>query len=345
MTPPAASSTALEPGVVLDNRYRLEQAIGDGGMGRVWSAVHVSLGHRVAIKMLHGSVVHTEEARVRFAREARVMEALGDMSRHITRVIEHGVLGDGVPYLVMELLIGEGLDACLKREKVLTLARTSEIVAQLCKALAVAHVEGVVHRDLKPANIFLCKNEDGSLFVKLLDFGVAKALAEVGEDTGKGQVLGTPQYMSPEQMQTAATIDHRADLFAVGTIAYRCATGRSAFGKGTVSEMAVRILTQEPTPPSRINPALTIDFDEFITKCLAKSPDDRHGSARELADALALVVDVMGPAASRLPSQKPADSMLPPPAPPPRPKSNALSIGLVALITLALAVGLVLFRR
>jgi serine/threonine protein kinase len=346
MTSSSASSTALAAGIVLDNRYRLEQPIGDGGMGRVWAAEHVSLGNTVAIKVLHGNVMHDEEPRARFAREARVMAQLGDMSRHITRVIEHGVLDDGVPYLVMERLRGEGLDACLKRERVLPLARVADIVGQLCKALAVAHAEGIVHRDLKPANIFLCADEDGGLWVKLLDFGVAKALAEAGEQTGKGQVIGTPNYMSPEQLQTDAQIDHRADLFAVGTIAYRCAAGRVAFGKGTIQEMATRILTSTPAAPSTLNPALPVAFDEFVAKCMAKAPGDRYQTARELSEALNSISEEATESAKRLALDDPAEraSLTPSSARRAAPRRRvALGVGVLVAAAVA-ASGLVMLR-
>lgn len=342
MTSPAASSTGLATGVVLDNRYRLGESIGDGGMGKVWEAEQLSLGQTVAIKVLHGNVMYDDEPRARFAREARVMAQLGDMSRHITRVFEHGVLEDGVPYLVMERLRGEGLDACLKREKVLPIGRVADVIEQLCKALAVAHAEGIVHRDLKPANIFLCTDEDGCLWVKLLDFGVAKALAEVGEQTGKDQVIGTPNYMSPEQLQTDATIDHRADLFAVGTIAYRLATGRVAFGKGTMQEMAQRILSATPAAPTSINPSLPRSFDEFITKAIAKSPADRFQSARELSEALRKLVDEHVAGGSRVSALRldPASESVPSAAlslAPSSKKASKGSSGTIIAVVLAIA--------
>ena len=300
MKPIPASSAGLAAGLVFDNRYLLEEVIGYGGMGQVWSATHVTTQKNVAIKVLHENVIEEEDARIRFEREARVMESLGDMSRHITRVLEYGVLSDGVPYLIMERLTGEGLDVLLKREKLLPLPRVVDIVAQLCKALAVTHAEGIIHRDIKPPNIFLCPDpsDPEKIFVKLLDFGVVKVLSETGESTLQGKLIGTPNYMSPEQLTPRAPIDHRADIFAVGAIIYRCVTGRVAFGKGTPQEMIQRVLNEMPPQASSINPSLPPELDAYLALCLAKRPEERFQSVRELADTLRLVVE--DPVAARV---------------------------------------------
>ena len=271
-------------------------------MGQVWAAQHLTLGHHVAIKVLHGNIMSAAEPRARFEREARLMAQLGETSRHITRVIEHGVLSDGVPYLVMEHLRGEDLAIRLKRDKALPIAKVAEIVAQLAKALSAAHAQGVVHRDIKPANVFLTTDEEGNDLVKLLDFGVAKAVSDGNEQTMAGQVIGTPNYMAPEQLTGETVVDHRADLFAVGSVAYRCAVGKSAFGKGSISEMAMRVVSMQPAPPSSVNPSLPPSFDAFIAKCMAKSPSDRFQSARELADALTTVAADLGSAAYQVPT-------------------------------------------
>jgi serine/threonine-protein kinase len=273
---------------------------------------------------------------VRFVREARVMESLGDMSRHITRVLEYGVLSDGVPYLIMERLNGEGLDVLLKREKVLPLPRIVDIVGQLCKALAVTHAEGIIHRDIKPPNVFLCPDvaDPTKTFVKLLDFGVVKVLAEAGETTLQGQLIGTPNYMSPEQLTPKASIDHRADVFAVGAIIYRCATGRVAFGKGTPQEMIQRVLHEMPPPATSINPALPAEFDPFLQRCLAKRPEERFQSVRELADTLRLLVE--DPAAAWVYMSPPADSTTARPSvsPPTAPTRSPLPWVLLAVLVL-----------
>ena len=372
MKPLPASSAGLTPGAVFDSRYRLDEPIGFGGMGQVWSATNESLGTPVAIKVLHGNVVEDDDARQRFIREARVMESLGDMSRHITRVIDHGVLVDGVPYLIMERLHGEGLDLRLKRQKVMPLAEVADLVSQLCKALAVTHAEQIIHRDIKPANIFLCPEPGARFFVKLLDFGVVKVMTEVGESTGNGQIIGTPNYMAPEQLTPKAPIDHRADLFALGAIIYRCATGRVAFGKGTPQEMVQRVLHEMPPVPSTVNAELPPEFDAFMARALAKRPEERFASAREMADALQRIVD--DPVGARssislerssqnwpaqmmnvdepsftgrlsLPTPKPisAGSAAPVSAPTPK-KSSSLWIVLAALLVVGGVVGVLALR-
>lgn len=291
MKPIPAPSGGFVAGLVFDDRYLLEEVIGYGGMGQVWSATHVTTKQIVAIKVLHENVIQDEDARIRFEREAHVMESLGDMSRHITRLLEYGVLSDGVPYLIMERLIGEGLDVLLKRQKILPIPQVYTIVEQLGKALSITHAEEIIHRDIKPPNIFLCSDPDDpeKLFVKLLDFGVVKVLSEVGESTLQGQIIGTPNYMSPEQLTPHARIDHRADIFAVGAIIYRCITGRVAFGKGTPQEMVRRVLHEMPPPATSINPQLPPEYDAFFARCLAKKPEERFQSIRELLDILRLL--------------------------------------------------------
>ncbi len=287
----APGSATLGEGEIVGGKYRLVQELGVGAMGTVWSATHQTLGHQVAIKFLLRSIMASEEARGRFDREARLAARLGEASRHITRVIDHGVTDDRVPYLVMELLRGESLSARLKRDRRIPLPLAARIVQQLSRALHVAHSAGVVHRDLKPANIFLCTPEQGDeVDVKLLDFGIAKATAE-GEDetTGQGQILGTPSYMSPEQILNEKPIDARADLFAVAAVVYRMVVGRSPFGNGAIQEIGMRVMSVEPVPPSQIWPDLPVELDMWMQRGLAKTPEERFQSARELSDFLAVV--------------------------------------------------------
>jgi serine/threonine-protein kinase len=342
MSNPSSSSTSLKQGTLLDNRYRLDEIIGNGGMGQVWAAKNVQLGNVVAIKVLHDTVVNSDEPRMRFAREAKVMEQLGDMSKHITRVLEHGVLSDGVPYLVMELLRGEGLEVRLKRQKVMPLAEVADIVGQLCKALSITHAENIIHRDIKPQNIYLCPDPEdpAKIMVKLLDYGVAKAVSKANaENTPQGQIIGTPNYMSPEQIRTDQTVDHRADLFAVGAIAYRCATGRVAFGKGNAQELAQRVLAAMPTAPSSLNPALPPEFDAFVARCLAKDPAERYQSARELAEALHRVVEDTRHHVPR--SSTPSQVDL---APARKKSTGGLVLGVILVLLALAAVGGLLLR-
>jgi serine/threonine-protein kinase len=247
------------------------------------------LGNMVAIKFLHASVEAYPEGRLRFEREAKLSARLGEASRHICRVTDFGVIGSGTPFVVMELLQGEELSARIKREKQLPLPLIVEIVAQLCRALTVAHEAGVIHRDLKPANVFLCHSEDGEqVFVKLLDFGVAKAALEHEDTQGTraGTIFGTPGYMSPEQIVADTELDPRSDLWSVAVMVYRMATGRTPFGSGNLGELGLRILSTNPAPPSSVRPDLSRHFDEWMRKGLAKKREDRFATAIELSAAL-----------------------------------------------------------
>lgn len=287
----AESGPTFRPGVVVADKYRLLEAAGEGAMGTVWKAEHTSLGHTVAVKFLHGSVANAAEPRARFEREARLAAKLGEASRHITRVTDHGVTPDGTPFLVMEFLHGEGLEVRLKRERRLPMTLVAKITSQLSRALFVAHAAGVIHRDLKPANVFLCDSpEDGGLLVKLLDFGVAKATLENEENqaTRAGALIGTPNYMSPEQI-TGHTVDARSDLFGLAGIVYRMAVGKAPFGSGALSELAMRIVATEPPAPTSLAPDLPAEFDLWVKKALAKKPEDRFQNARDLSDSLAMV--------------------------------------------------------
>jgi eukaryotic-like serine/threonine-protein kinase len=290
-----ASGAALSEGEVIGGKYRLVSELGVGAMGVVWCATHVTLGHQVAIKFLLRSIMSSDVARTRFDREAKLAARLGEASRHITRVIDHGVTEDLVPFLVMELLRGESLSARLKRDRRIPLTLATRIVQQLSRALHVAHSAGVVHRDLKPANVFLCNPEHGEeVEVKLLDFGVAKATAESDDDnsTGQGQILGTPSYMSPEQIISDKPVDARSDLWAVAAIVYRMVCGRAPFGSGPIQEIALRIMSTEVIPPSQVINELPMELDMWMQRGLAKSPEERFQTARELADFLAVVAGV-----------------------------------------------------
>ncbi len=290
----AESGLTLQPGVIVAEKYRLLEPAGEGAMGSVWKAEHTTLGHTVAVKFLHGAVAKAAEPRARFEREARLAAKLGEASRHITRVSDHGVTEDGTPFLVMEFLQGEGLEVRLKRDRRLPIALVAKITAQLARALHVAHSAGVIHRDLKPANVFLCESpDDGDLLVKLLDFGVAKATLDHDENqaTRAGALIGTPNYMSPEQI-TGETLDARSDLWGLAAIVYRMAVGRAPFGSGALSELAMRIVATEPPVPTQLAPDLPQEFDLWAKKALAKKAPDRFQSARDLADSLSMVAGI-----------------------------------------------------
>jgi eukaryotic-like serine/threonine-protein kinase len=288
-TPEATSEPRI--GLLVADKYRLEALLGSGAMGSVWRAVHVVLGHSVAVKFLRQSLGQSASAHARFEQEAKVSARLGEMSNHITRVSDYGFIGSDTPFVVMELLRGESLAQRIGGGRALPLFTVAAIVAQLARALSVAHRAGVVHRDLKPANVFLCETEEGQApIVKLLDFGVAKLLEHEGaQATMAGEVVGTPSYMSPEQIAGDDNIDERADLWALAAMTYRMAVGRNPFGVGTLLELVYRISSTSPLPPTSIVPSLPQELDAWMERGLAKHREDRFETARQLSDALAVL--------------------------------------------------------
>lgn len=271
----AVLDPVFETGAILSRRYRLDAAIASGGMGTVFRATHLALGHDVAIKVLHERALN-DDAMKRFAREAKIAAQLSELSRNVVRVIDYGV-EQGRPFLVMELLRGEDLRERLEREPRLSPALVVDIAEQLADALDLAHEEGVVHRDVKPANVFLGRSRD-ELVVKLMDFGVAQR----GDATlGRGLVLGTPAFMAPEQIE-GQPVDRRADLWALAAIVYRMLTGVLPFGNGSISDIGTAILNFDPDPPSAVVRSLPPEIDAFMERALAKEPAARFTSAPEL---------------------------------------------------------------
>jgi eukaryotic-like serine/threonine-protein kinase len=275
---------------VIAGKYRLERELASGGMGSVWVARHLQLDELVAVKFMSDALPALGDARARFAREARAAALL--RSPHVVAVLDHGV-DDDVPYIVMELLSGEHLGDRLKRVRRLPLREASSIAAQVGKALGRAHRAGIIHRDLKPANVFLARDEDEDI-VKLLDFGIAKTQFGDGTDTTTTDVLmGSPQYMSPEQARGQRSIDHRADLWSLGAILFRAVTGVPAFEGATAVDVIVQICTGPIPVASRAAPGVPPAFDGFFRKALARERERRFSSAREMTEAFAAVVDTL----------------------------------------------------
>jgi serine/threonine-protein kinase len=268
---------------VIAGKYCLERELASGGMGAVWVARHLALDERVAVKFMAGTLPQTAEARARFAREAQVAARL--RGPNVVEVLDCGVDGD-LPYLVMELLQGEHLGDRLRREHRLPLPAVASIAAQVARALTRAHAAAIVHRDLKPANLFLAR-VDGEEVVKVLDFGIAKALSGPAIEATNGDVLlGSPQYMAPEQARASRGIDHRADLWSLAAILFRALTGLPAFEGTSAVDVIVQICTG-PTPvPSRVAPELPPELDAFFLRALDRDPARRFASAREMAEAL-----------------------------------------------------------
>ena len=224
------TTLTFEPGAVVGGRYRLESRLGQGGMGAVWRAQHVTLKSPVAVKFINPNIANSETVLSRFLLEAQSAAAL--RSTHIVQVFDFGVEA-GVPYIAMELLPGQSLAERLERDQRIPLEETAHIMVDVARAVALAHESGVIHRDLKPDNIFLVE-EKGVQLAKVLDFGVAKVTGgalelTTGGGTRTGAILGTPFYVSPEQGRGTEQLDHRSDLWALGVITYECVVGALPF--------------------------------------------------------------------------------------------------------------------
>jgi len=282
----------LSAGTMVTDRIRLERLLGEGGMGSVWVAEHLTLGAKVAVKFVSPELsTKHPELHARFLREAAAAAKIN--SPHVVRTFDFGAMPDGTPFLVMELLEGESLADRLQREKALPPQETALVIGQVAKALSEAHRLGVVHRDIKPGNIFLTRS-GRDLFAKVLDFGIAKDTAEntQSSSTKTGFALGTPQYMSPEQLMSAKGVDLQADLWALAVTAYETVTGTPPFRGETVPHLIVSIHAQKFEAPSSLHlPPVVPDMaalDRFFARAFATDKDKRFRSALELADALAI---------------------------------------------------------
>jgi len=272
---------------ILAGRYRLDRQLGKGGMGSVWLAEHLALNSWVAVKLMDPSIASTVEGAERFKREAQAAASL--RSAHVVQVLDYGV-HENTPFLVMELLQGRSLAGLLEVEKRLTPQRTLTIVTHVARAIGRAHAGGIVHRDLKPDNIFLVQEDDQEL-AKVLDFGIAKTTGPRfgGMETRTGVTMGTPYYMSPEQVEGKKALDHRSDLWSLAVITCECLTGVRPFDGDTYGELLLNICARPVLPPSRQGFSLP-GFDEWFAKGANRDPEQRFGSAQELATALGEVV-------------------------------------------------------
>jgi eukaryotic-like serine/threonine-protein kinase len=278
--------TTLVPGMMVTPNVRLERPLGEGGMGSVWLADHLSLHSKVVVKFISDALATNEEARARFSREAAAASQV--RSPHVVQTFDHGITADGVPYIVMEHLEGRSLGVALVEEGTLRPAMVIDIITQLSRALEKAHGVGVVHRDIKPDNIFLCDAGDGAVFVKLLDFGIAKGSqsAAISGETKTGSVMGSPLYMSPEQLMGAKTLDSRTDLWSVGVVVFECLSGARPFEADTIGALTMRVHNTQHPIPSQAIPGAPPALDDWFAKACAVKPEDRFASAKALAEAL-----------------------------------------------------------
>jgi serine/threonine-protein kinase len=284
----SSALSPVKPGDVLAEKYEVEQVLGVGGMGVVVAAKHIQLGGSVALKFLRPSAVESPEVVSRFSREAQAARKI--KSEHVARVIDVGKLETGSPYMVMEYL--EGCDLCqvLTSSGPLPIWDAVDYLMQAMDAIAEAHSLGIVHRDLKPSNLFLTKRPDDSPLIKVLDFGISKAAdpLQSAQLTQTSGVLGSPLYMSPEQIRSTKHVDARADIWSLGVILYELLAGTGPFSGGETAGAVFAAILADPPPSLRaVRPDVPIELEAAINRCLAKTPAERFSSVAALATALA----------------------------------------------------------
>jgi len=280
------ATAGVREGDILAGKYRVDRVLGVGGMGVVVAAHHVELDDRVAIKFLLPEALQNGEAVARFAREAQAAAKI--KSEHVARVTDVGRLETGAPYIVMEYLEGLDLSAWLQQRGPLPVDQAVEFVLQACEAIAEAHALGIVHRDLKPANLFVIRRADGGLSVKVLDFGIAKrsGAAQAASITSTAAVMGSPLYMSPEQLHSSKDADARTDVWALGVILYELLSGEPPFVAETVPGVMVKITASEPPSLRGRRPELPATLERVILTCLEKDRSRRFPTIGDLAHAL-----------------------------------------------------------
>lgn len=298
MSEPAISIDPSLPqiGDLIAGKYRIEHVLGQGGMGIVYAANHELLSIRVAIKLLLGDVATSHEAVTRFMNEAR--SAMKIQSENVARVMDVGYLENGKPYMVVEFLDGDDLAKLLEQRGVLSTQEAIDYTLQALEALAQAHSIGIVHRDLKPANLFLLKRQDKTMQVKVLDFGISKATnplaAGSGGMTSTKALLGSPYYMSPEQLRSSKSVDARADIWSIGIILFELMTGQPPFLGDNFGELFAAILETDAPSLRAKRPDVPPQLEHVVMRCLQRKPDNRYSNVGELAQALAPFASARG---------------------------------------------------
>ena len=287
MTSPA-EDPSVSPGDVLAGKYFVTRVIGRGGMGVVVEAKHAELHERVAIKVLHRRYLDNAEALARFQHEARA--AVRIRGEHSARLLDVGTTAAGVPFIVMELLEGADLSQIL-RSGPLPVQESVLYILQACEGMAEVHAHGIVHRDLKPGNLFVTRRPDGTPLVKVLDFGIAKSTMAMNDGeravTMTLVALGTPLYMSPEQIRSSRNVDARADVWSLGAILYELLAGRPAFGGNSVANITAQVLETQPPSVTAVRPEVSPELDRALGRALAKKPGQRFVDVAAFAKAIA----------------------------------------------------------
>lgn len=278
----------VKEGDILAGKYRVDRVLGAGGMGVVVQATHEVLNDRVALKFLLPEVLRNENIVSRFLREAKA--AVQIKNRHVARVVDVGKMETGSPYMVMEFLEGQDLGAALGDGEQLKLDRAVRLLLQTCEALASAHAAGIIHRDIKPANLFLTHDADGTEMIKVLDFGISKLQGETTALTRTSAAIGSPLYMSPEQMRNARGVDQRADIWSLGVVAFEMLTGQLPYMAESMTELVAVVLEKEAPPVRSLRPDLSLAVEAAVAKSLKKDPAERFQTVEEFAQALAQCV-------------------------------------------------------
>ncbi len=288
-TAPIVTAELLQPGEILRGKYRIERVLGSGGMGTVVLATHLRLSQLCAIKVLRKETQGRDDVVLRFAREARAASKLrGD---HAVRILDVDDSDGGDPFLVMEFLEGADLHQHLLASGPLSIEEAVGYLLQTCEGLAEAHAAGIIHRDLKPANLFLTTRADGSHLVKILDFGISKAMDPDApgdfQITKPATAIGSPSYMSPEQLKNAANVDGRTDIWSLGIVLYQLLTNALPFEATGTAALAAHIAADPPASMRSIRPDVPEDLERVVLKCLEKIASSRFADITELAQALA----------------------------------------------------------
>ncbi|WP_437977340.1 protein kinase [Sorangium sp. So ce295] len=275
-------------GDVLAGKYRVEQIVGAGAMGTIVAAWHLELEQRVAMKFLHSLRSDGGDPAERFRREARALARI--KSEHVARVLDVGSLEGGMPYMVMEFLEGNDLAHEIRARGPLPVMEAVGYMLQALDAMAEAHATGIVHRDLKPANLFLSLRPDGDRVIKVLDFGISKSLLGISRDqvalTQTASLLGSPLYMSPEQVRSARDVDTRADIWSLGVILYEMLTGRTPYDGESVAQLFHALLYENAAPVAQLRPDVPRELDAVVMHCLAKEREQRWTNVGDMAAAL-----------------------------------------------------------